>query len=264
MTKHLAYPTPGASLSLQLESHGAVNVPILRALPLQPISYAQRYVIPAHTIDGSLPSLALLKVFDTMFFAHRAPTRLKHEQAWSLENELAAQQRRAAGLAERLTWENRPEKDDMVGWEEFFLQEAEESYLLELEAYRRLEPLNGAGVLHFYDCGHLILDGRAITPRVLLLEHLPDAVSLPHVNRRLVSYGLMVGLVELMMTFQSLGIVHTNLSPEYVVFSPADCPTRAVLDNFEEVISEDDVLEVEPWEHTFAGFHNLSWMSRTL
>ena len=100
--------------------------------------------------------------------------------------------------------------------------------------------LQGSAVLQCYGTGSLQLSDRAISPHVLFLEFLQDAESLALVNPNVVPLSLPQPLLDAVDEFGALGVVHTDLNPGNIVFSPGYQPTRAAIIDFGVREGEDE------------------------
>jgi hypothetical protein len=194
-------------------------------------------------------SYIICKVYDPRFCLER------HEYEpyvpWTLEAEVeAAEQRQKQPplpISEFKHW-IRPDDDDAVGYEEWYYQHAELAFHSEISAYWSLASLQGIGIPRCFGAGTLTPpDARAIVPRVLLLEYLPDATTLANVNPSLITPSLVRSLVDTVSAFGPLGVVHDDLNAGNVLFAPADNPTRAAIIDFGSAILREEEDSDEEW-----------------
>ncbi|KAJ7220780.1 hypothetical protein GGX14DRAFT_432054, partial [Mycena pura] len=104
----------------------------------------------------------------------------------------------------------------------------------ESSAYERLASRQGTTIPRCLGSGtcSLASERRAISPHVLLLEYIQDA------------------LMQTARRFGELRVVHTDLNPGNILFAPAARPTRAVVIDFAEsgVRGEDE--DSDYWAET--------------
>ena len=97
-----------------------------------------------------------------------------------------------------------PDGDDKVGWEEWYYQQSEVAANREVTAYWHLTPLQGNRILECFGSGTLNLTGRAIAPRVLLLEYLPHAQTLKAISASLITQPIIDSLITTATSFGPL------------------------------------------------------------
>lgn len=187
--------------------------------------------IPAEhstAFSHQLPERFLAKIYDPRFYPHR---HWRPARPWSPEAESgAASARHNRGMSRDPYFKaiGQPEPEDLPGWEERYFQTSERQYQAEAAAYGHLKKFQGSGIPHCYGTGSLQLSDRTISPHVLLLEFLPDAKSLDFIDL-VVPLSLLQPLLDAMDEFGALGVVHTDLNPGNILFSPGYLPTRAVI-----------------------------------
>ena len=179
-------------------------------------------------------SRIILKIYDPRFFSHRFKGRI--QRPWSYHAEKEAARQRAA-LNEPFSFVfplERPEDDDKVGWEEWYYQQTEVAANREVTAYRHLTPLQGKGILECFGSGTLNLTGRAVSPRVLLLEYLPHAQTLKAIAANLITQPIIDSLTTTASSFGPLGVTHSDPNTGNFLFVVGQDGTicRAVIIDF--------------------------------
>ena len=76
---------------------------------------------------------------------------------------------------------------------------------LEVEPYRRLHSLQCSKIPRCYGSGTLILTNRAFSPRILLLQHLSDSISLAVKPDQ----SVLTSFAEIAYAFGTLGATHS-------------------------------------------------------
>ncbi|KAJ7227350.1 hypothetical protein GGX14DRAFT_419154, partial [Mycena pura] len=104
----------------------------------------------------------------------------------------------------------------------------------ESSAYERLASLQGTTIPRCFGSGtrSWASEGRAISPHVLLLEYIPDA------------------LMKTARRFGELGVVHIDLNPSNILFAPTTRPTRAVVIDFGESAVREEDEDSDYWAET--------------
>ena len=271
------YYYPGATLSLRLgldPNDDLLNVKVIRAFT--PFTMSQAIVVErcgenekdnstSHSESSScpLPKTFVAKIYDPKFLSHRLPQCSRPARPWSVEAECkAAAARREPWDPYFVTW-NRPEREDLPGWEEWYFQISERRYHAEAAAYECLQALQGSAIPRCYGTGLLQLSGRAISPHVLFLEFLLDAEPLALVNPKVISLSLLQPLLDAVDEFGNFGVVHTDLNPGNIIFSPGYQPTRAAIIDFGQggVREEEDESE---WAKTVEECADSIWLRKQL
>ncbi|GJE96773.1 hypothetical protein PsYK624_129790 [Phanerochaete sordida] len=248
-----AYLKPGAELDIVLDgADGTLHVVIDH--PVLPFTSSQ--VIVARLVSKSphtpcklaLGSNVILKIFDPRFLKRRGPD--DDEQPWSYEAELEGFKRHKG----QLTRWCRTQHPDILGmdkWEEFYFLRMSSDHAAEVEAYRRLRPLQGRGVPVFYGSGTLDLTHtappRAFSPRLILLEQITDAVDLADIDPLLLHAPLVEALLETVGALGPLGVAHGDLNFTNYLFTPARSPRRAVLIDFADSVCRAPGASDEEW-----------------
>ena len=76
-----------------------------------------------------------------------------------------------------------------MGWEDWYLRLIECSYMSDVRSYTQLAILQGTDIARCYGTATLDLNFpgmqlRAVEPKVVLLEHIPDCISLSDIIAR--------------------------------------------------------------------------------
>ncbi|KIL61608.1 hypothetical protein M378DRAFT_166726 [Amanita muscaria Koide BX008] len=260
----------GASLSLNLgTTNNPLSLRVLRAFT--PFTMAQAILVehdPGKDSSANLhlPETFLLKVYDPKFYSHRLPQGSSPARPWTLEAEMtAAAERQEENLGRDPDFEpwSQPDDDDAPGWEEWYYQNAELQYHAEVSAYGRLEVLQSTTVVRCYGTGLLQVPQRAFAPHALLLEFIPDVKTLDQVDPKVVPPNLIHSLLETTKEFGKLGVVHTDLNPGNILFSPSDHPLRAVIIDFGESGVREDETD-EEWQEIVDQNRDPVWMRKRL
>ena len=267
-----SYYLPAATLTLKLAPD---DTPCLVEVikPFTPFTISQVLLCqPAKFIDESsyptpiqLPDTFIVKVYDPKYMDNRLPFKSRPARPWSLEAEQAAATRRegkgCSGRDASYNLADWPEEEeDKTGWEEWYFQSAEDQYYHESGAYKHLESIQGTTVPRCYGYGTLDLPERAIFPHVLVIEYISDAETLEKVDPACVSLELAQSLVNGIKEVNRLGVVHTDLNPGNILFSPRDQPTRAVVVDFGHAGLREEEEDDESWREVLEENDDPHWM----
>ena len=266
------YYHPGATLSLSLNPNDdLLNVQVIRAFT--PFTMSQVILVErSGEIEKDnnshscrlLPKTFLAKIYDPRFISHRLAQPWRPARPWSVEAEnKAAAARRQPRDPDFKPW-NRPESGDLPGCEEFYFQISEGQYHSEVTSYEYLQVLQGSAIPRCYGTGSLRLSDRAISPHVLFLEFLPDAESLALVNPKVVSLSLLQSLLDAADKFGPLGVVHTDLNPGNIIFSPGYQPTRAAIIDFGEAGVREEEDDESEWAEIVKHNRDSVWLCKVL
>lgn len=259
---------PEAHLSLEF-STGFSPVTVVR--PFNPFSMSQVLLVRIEQNSSNLPlplnSCVILKVYDPRFFEHR--TKFKTQaHPWALEHELAAVPRFKSDPD--FDYCPYPEDDDKVGWEVWYYQQMETAFRNEISSYRHLAALQGTGVPSCFGSGTLKLADRAITPHVVLLEYIPHAIDLRNIAddpelRVAISipHHLIESLIQTVSDFGKLGVTHSDLTLDNIMFSPGIHPTRAVIIDFGNSYFREDESD-EEWREIVREQKDVFYVKRAL
>ena len=93
-------------------------------------------------------------------------------------------------------------------------------------------------------------DDSAIRPPAVIIEYIPDAVSLCDVPVELVTPELCAALLRIVDSFGSYGVVHTDVNWNNVLFTPSKRPTRVVVMDFGCGGVRTDDQDEEDWKQS--------------
>ncbi|KAM5545648.1 hypothetical protein V8D89_000686 [Ganoderma adspersum] len=147
-------------------------------------------------------------------------------------------------------------------WEKHFRTLSTGCFKAECEVYDRLHPLQGSAIPRLVTTGIVLPpEERAIQPQAIVIEYIPDAVSLCDVPVDSVTPELCATLLRVVDSFAGLGVVHTDMNWNNVLFTPSDRPTRVVVIDFGcgGIRTEDQ--DDEEWQDSVAC-GNDSWRVR--
>ncbi|TDL20733.1 hypothetical protein BD410DRAFT_364756 [Rickenella mellea] len=192
MDVHDYYCQPNSSLSLRL-AEGDITVTVVQAFT--PFTRAQVLVVRTHQTSpiACLPSksLVVLKIYDPRFFDHRKATKYRPAHLWSFQAESEAAKKPRASPTAFLEHSELPEDDDPVQWEEYYYKYFEKRFQAETASYEALKSLQGTAIPKYFAAGRLTiterLAPRAISPRVILIEYIPNAKNLNDVDAKLIT-----------------------------------------------------------------------------
>jgi serine/threonine protein kinase len=202
--------------------------------PFLPITKSQVFLVDVHGALNGVPSPMILKIFDPRFLEDRIGHSRDHP--WSLENELAAAERRAAVI--RGDRQDDYDQEDFfdfdeVLWEEYAYREMQLAFQLELAAYTRLRQLQGDGIPRCYGFGTLHPDIQCPVVPNVFLEYIRGE-SLSSVDPTTISRGLARTLITTVHAIGVYGVIHNDLRAENIIFSPAkpETPTKVYVIDF--------------------------------
>jgi hypothetical protein len=266
-----SYYQPYSRLYIQLAHYdNTLTVQVIKAFA--PFTMAQVILVKRIGEDQvsktlQLPSTFILKIYDPRFYSHRLLNGPRPARPWTFDAEKLAADIRAEQSRTRdpdfEPWRSPEEEDDKAAWEEWYYQNAERQYFSELSAYDRLKDLQGSGIPLCYASASLQLTERAISPHILILEHIPNSVPLDKVDPGVVSTPLILCLLHTAAAFGRLGVIHTDLNPGNILFSPGDRPTRAVVIDFGESAVRDEEDD-RSWAEIVDENADVTWMRKRL
>ena len=245
--------------------------PLLDSHSPPPYELAQK--IQCHSCDKPLPEFSESEVvrilsppsstsqvlfFKSSIFEHRVVMKIYDPRIidcrlfpWTLEFESQAAGHRGGAEAyrEEVLYELQ-DPGQHPEWEEYWYTRCESHYRCEVEAYQRLFSFRGSVIPDFLGHGRLKLPKRIISPPFIPLEYIPDAVSLASIDSKVVPRPLCEEFeVAVRQITQDGGIVHDQMHPVRILFSPANAPTRITLIDFGNAYWEVPD-ECSDWEQT--------------
>ncbi|KAG5638934.1 hypothetical protein H0H81_008434 [Sphagnurus paluster] len=163
----------------------------------------------------------LISIFQhPRFYEHRTAFKSRPARPWTLTAETAASEKRTAPWDPNFQPTPWPDEEDAPGWEEWYYQHAELHYRNEVAGYAHLIAMQGAAIPRFFAAGRLPLAQCPISPRVVLIEYLPDARTLRDVDPSAVELSLAQSLLATARSFAELGFVHADLNLGNILFVP--------------------------------------------
>ena len=185
------------------------------------------------------PDPVVVKIYDPRFLDERLlDTRHSRTGPWSLESERAAD----------AIWDEPFDDLDLYGdapqdasaraaraalWEKYYRILSTGSFKDECEVYDRLRPLQGSAIPRLITTGTIIPpEERAIQPQAIVIEYIPDSISLCDVPVDVVTPELCAALFRTVDSFAGLGVVHADVNWNNILFTPSERPTRVVVIDF--------------------------------
>ncbi|KAI0699417.1 hypothetical protein BC835DRAFT_567624 [Cytidiella melzeri] len=205
----------------------------------------------------------VIKIYDPRFLDERFSTvPSQPSRPWTLAAERAAAELPPDAFDESQLWEDEPEQDDVGGqakraalWEEQFRRLSFGCFEVELGAYEHLRALQGCEIPRLYLSGVLLpSDERAILPPAIVIEYIPDAISLRDVSGDVVDARIAAGLVRAVDSFPAHGVYHGDVNHNNVLFKRST-PMRAVVIDFGCAGVREEAEDDETWQFNvdFAG-----------
>ncbi|KAM5545657.1 hypothetical protein V8D89_000695 [Ganoderma adspersum] len=213
------------------------------------------------------PDPVVVKIYDPRFLDERLQdTPHCPARPWSLELE------RAADAVWDEPFHRRDllvEPEDAEGgsaipaqWEKHFRLLSTGCFKAECEVYGRLCTLQGSAIPRLLTIGIVLPpDERAIQPPAIVMEYIPDAISLCDVPVDLVTPELCASLLRTVDSFAGLGAVHADVNWNNILFTPSERPTRVVVIDFGLGIARKEDEDGEAWEESVAYGHD-GWQMR--
>jgi serine/threonine protein kinase len=206
-----SYYLKGSLLSVRIVNSGSIaDVSFKVDSAFTPFTMSQVLVVEPDSEGNKI----VLKIYDPRFLSHRS----QYKHPWDPAAEVQAAHQRLDNAPFDFEHPEWPDREDRVGWEEWYFRRAEKSFSNEIEAYSRLLPLQGGGVPKCFGSGTLNLLGRPISPHVLFLEYLRDVQSLRDIDTKLVTEQIIRALKETVSAFDRLGVAHCDLNYGNILF----------------------------------------------
>ncbi|GJE89378.1 hypothetical protein PsYK624_054780 [Phanerochaete sordida] len=119
-------------------------------------------------------------------------------------------------------------------------------------AYKYLAPLQGSVVPRLYGAGTLDLSAttppRAISPFVIFVEYIPNAISASAIDARRMTAPLLRAIVDTGEVLRSSGVIHCDANLANFLLVPAHDPTRVVVLDFAEAYTREAVQDDDAWQ----------------
>ncbi|KAI1784115.1 hypothetical protein LXA43DRAFT_1101750 [Ganoderma leucocontextum] len=203
------------------------------------------------------PDPVVVKIYDPRFLDERlVDTPHLAARPWSLEAERAADALMDDPFESLDLYKDEPE--DAEGraaraalWEKYFRLLSTDSFKSEREVYDRPGPLQGSAIPRFLLAGTVLPpDERAIQPHAVVIEYIPDAVSLADVPVDVVEPELCATLLGVVDSFASYGVIHADVNWNNVLFTPRERPTRVVVIDFGLGGVREEDQDEDSWRQT--------------
>ena len=227
---------PGASIVLTAADGRTLTFTIDR--PFAP--FTKSIVLLARCPELT-PDAAVIKIYDPRFLDERVSVvESQPSRPWTLAAEQAAAALSRDEFDEGQLWEDEPE--DAAGraaraalWEEHYRRLSFECFEAERGAYDRLSALQGGAIPRLLFAGAWQPpDERAVRPPAVVLEHIPDAISLRDVSAEVLGAEgeVCAALVRAVGSFPARGVFHGDIHQNNILFTPRARPVRAVVIDF--------------------------------
>ncbi|KAI1784118.1 hypothetical protein LXA43DRAFT_1077470 [Ganoderma leucocontextum] len=216
------------------------------------------------------PDPVVVKIYDPRFLDERLMDTPHHPaRPWSLEAERAADALMDDPF--QIVDLYKVELEDAEGraaraalWEKYFRICSTDSFTSEREVYDRLAPLQGSTIPRLLLTGTLLPpDERAIQPHAVVIEYIPDAVSLADVPVEVVEPELCATLLRVVDSFASHGVIHWDMHMNNILFAPRERPTRVVVIDFGHGEVREEDQDEDAWRQRIV-FSNESRHVRSL
>ncbi|KAI0748860.1 hypothetical protein C8Q74DRAFT_376561 [Fomes fomentarius] len=144
-----------------------------------------------------------------------------------------------------------------VMWEEHFRRLSAMCFESERNAYAHLRELQGTAIPRLYLVGTwLPPDERAIQLPALVMEYIPDAVTLGDVPGDVLDPEMCATLIRTIETFPSYGVYHGDLHNHNILFTPKERPQRAVVIDFGCSATREDFETEELWNFNVMAYND--------
>ncbi|KAI0804720.1 hypothetical protein BC629DRAFT_1437977 [Irpex lacteus] len=172
----------------------------------------------------------ILKIYDPRFTDERRYR--KPYKPWNSATEtLASTMYEPGHYVDKGRYDDSPDPEDLAGvaardalWEACYRDTVFESYENECRAYRELIELQGTAIPRFLFSGTIHPnpddERRAIEVPAIVLEYIPDAVSMAKLPEDALTVDLCVQLVKAVDKFPRYGVIHDDLHLENILFTP--------------------------------------------
>ena len=250
-SQHLpVYYHPGSLLDVEIaDGSGIRQYEVVR--PITPFGTAQCLIVRERTPDHAVSDeVIILKVYDPRFM----DDRVELKKDWDPESEAhAVEVRKAHPPPEPLTLHyvgGMRNRNPSLDVENYLFLEASCHYFNEVRAYNQLRPLQGKGIPRFL--GHGTLSSttvqkdpapRHIQLKILLLEYIPNSVTLEDADVSILRPDLIRSLLDIVKTLQLYDVIHPNPHADNLLFAP----DRALVIDFGRAIFREERNSDEEW-----------------
>lgn len=211
-------------------------------------------------IPALIGSLLIAKVYDTRFLHHRTV----FGKPWSYLAEEEAARRHGGESRPDLPLPPPPDNSDAVEWEEFYYRQSTAMFWNEVKAYERLGDMQDMSIPRLYAVGSVCLAGtgskRAITPPVLLLQHISDVQSLEELDAQLITQPLLDSAMETIQRFTMSGVIHGDLRASEILCYPAHRPVHAFIIDFGNARTRKEGEGDEQWAEAVLEAGEFRWV----
>ncbi len=164
-----------------------------------------------------------------------------------------------------------PDPEDLAGvaardalWEACYRDTILESYENECRAYCRLIELQGTAIPRFLFSGTVLStpphEERAIIIPAVVLEYIPNAVSMAKLSEDALTVDLCVQVVRAVDRFPGYGVVHNDLHLDNILFTRE----RVVIIDFGSAVFREQAEEWKDWRKTVSFIADGKWIRRHL
>ena len=241
------YYHPGSILDVELEPHAIIQqFVVVRALT--PFTVAQILIVREHTGNHYGAQEILMKVYDPRFMDY------SRKMPWISEVEAqAAESRKDWRMPSVLNPYDLPgpsDRETPLEEENYIFFDALLHHYNEVRAYTFLKPLQGQGIPILWGHGKLSSATmradpapRYINPSVLLIEYIPNALTLKDVDPAMLRPDLIRSLLDTVDSIEKLYVIHDDPHPENYLFTQ----NRAVVIDFGKAFFREAGETEEDW-----------------
>ncbi|TDL17495.1 hypothetical protein BD410DRAFT_549935 [Rickenella mellea] len=259
-----SFYTPNSELVLERDGGCKLTVKVIQVFT--PFSSSQVSLVRLTNDIPDLPSVFIVKTFDPRFDSIRFTAKGENRWPWSLQAEAEAEDLRRRGIPKQTEYDF-PDRNDPVGVEEYCFKGMDCDCSGEVEAYLRLQAFQGHHIPKLYGEANFITTDvrRAIIPRSLLIQYIPNAVTIDKISKDLVTTSLAKSFFHLLKSFHALGVIHNDLHHDNILVadSSENLQARAVFIDFGEVCLRDGETD-EEWAKIVRCLGDERFMRRQL
>ena len=248
------YYHPGSLLDVEVAAGSGIRqFEVVR--PITPFGSGQCLVVQEKTSNhGDPDEEIILKVYDPRFMHGR---RKWMKKDWDAESEAdAVEWRKTHPPPEPITSSYVSDiryEDRSLDQENWLFLDAYLHHSKEVRAYGELQPLQGKGIPRFLGHGKLCSNTlqqdpatRYIEPKILLLEYIPNSMTLQDADVSMIRPDLIRSLLDTVEKLQLYDVIHAGLHAGNFLFAP----DRALVIDFGRAIFRDGYSD-EDWETLF-------------